>query len=333
VIARRRNNPAWREFEQLIARIEADAGPQGIVVKSPDRIRCKLTGRMREVDATIRTKAGTADMLITIECRRRTKVQDVTWLEQLATKRLSIGADRTIAVSVSGFSREAEAAAQRLGITLRRIADVRPEDLNPVLGLDFVIFWHKGCVCTGVGVRAFRAVEVDTRPEPDEVDYVLPSDTDLSEAIFRGDDGSSWSINSIWLEVQESLNPYAEIEKGAPPTFRTARIPYPGTVKVDTPDGPIRIGHVFLSTAMWIEPEFVTLEDARKVQYSGAEDVAIQRVEFSSARTKDWRISMQMPADATSTDHIRTGGNWPHRVMSETAGEQSQSPSVQNGRS
>lgn len=311
--ARRRNDPEWREFEQLIARIEADAGPQAIVVKSPDRIRCKLTGRLREVDATIRMKVGTADMLITIECRRRTKVQDVTWLEQLATKRSSIGADRTIAVSISGFSKEAETVAQRLGITLRRIADVQAEDLNPMLGLDSVIFWHKGCACTGVGVRTYRPNEGDVRPEPDEVDYVLPGDTDLSAPIFRSEDGSSWSINSIWFEVQKSLNPYAEIEKGAPPITRTALIPYPGTVTVDTPNGLMLLGHVFLSTAMWIEPEFVTIEEAHKIQYSGEGDVAFQRVEFSSARTKDWRISMQAPTAATSINELRTGGNWPHR--------------------
>lgn len=310
--ARCRKDPEWREFEQLIARIEADAGPRGTVVKSPDRIRCKLTGRMREVDATIRAKAGTADILITIECRRRAKVQDVTWLEQLATKRASIGADRTIAVSLSGFSQEAEAVAQRLGITLRRTADVQAEDLNPLLGLNLVIFWHKACACTGVGVSAWRPDEGDARPEPDEVDYVLPSDTDLFAPIFRGDDGSSWSLNSIWLEVQESLNPYAEIEKGAPPTSRTARIPYPGTVSLDTPDGPMRIGHVFLATAMWIEPEFVTIEDARKIHYGGADHAALQRVEFSSTRTKEWRISLQAPAGATSVDELRTGGNWPH---------------------
>lgn len=256
--ARRSNNPEWREFEKLIARIEADAGPQGIVVKSPDRIRCKLTGRLREVDATIRTKVGTAEMLIMMECRRRTKVQDVTWLEQLATKRSSIGADRTIAVSHSGFSPEAETVAQRFGITLRRIADVQAEDLNPLLGLDLVIFWHKRCVCTGVGIRTYRLDEGDARPESDEIDYVLPSDTDLSAPVFHGEGGSSWSINSIWREVQNSLDPYAEIEKAAPPITRTARIRYPGTVTIDTPDGPARLGFVFLSTSMWIEPEFVT---------------------------------------------------------------------------
>ena len=162
----RRMDPEWREFERLVARIEADAGPRGAIVKSLDRVRCMLTGRMREVDATIRTSAGTAEILVTIECRRRTKVQDVTWLEQLATKRSSIGADRTIAVSLSGFSPEAEVVARRLGLTLRRIADVRPEDLASPLGLDMVVFWHKGCACTGVGVRAHRSDGGGAPPEP-----------------------------------------------------------------------------------------------------------------------------------------------------------------------
>ena len=30
--------PDWREFESLVARIEADAGPHGMTVTSPDRI-------------------------------------------------------------------------------------------------------------------------------------------------------------------------------------------------------------------------------------------------------------------------------------------------------
>jgi hypothetical protein len=109
--AHRRQNPEWREFERLIARIESDAGPKGLIVRSPDRLRCKLTGRLREVDASIRAKIGTTEMLVTIECRRRSKLQDVTWIEQLATKKSSIGADRTIAVSASGFSTEAQIAA------------------------------------------------------------------------------------------------------------------------------------------------------------------------------------------------------------------------------
>ena len=48
---RKRAMPEWRQFEKLVARIEADAGPLGLTVVSPDRIRCKITGRLREVDA------------------------------------------------------------------------------------------------------------------------------------------------------------------------------------------------------------------------------------------------------------------------------------------
>lgn len=307
-----RRDPEWREFERLVARVEADAGPRGFVVKSPDRLRCKLTGRLREVDATIRGKVGTSDVLITIECRRRSKVQDVTWIEQLATKKSSIGAHTTIAVSLSGFSTEAETLASKLGIVLRKISDLSVNDLNPLLGLDFVMFWHKACACSGVGVRWFRPEETTT-PQPEDIEYVLPSDCDLLAPIFHDvSDGSTWSINDVWHEVQEALNPFAEIEKAAPPQLRTARIPYPGTVTLDTPDGPRLLGHVFLSVAMWIEPEMVPIDEALKVQYADRTTVSIQRVEFASQRTPDWRISLQVPAEATDILELRVGGNWPN---------------------
>jgi hypothetical protein len=310
--ARRRRDPEWREFERLIARIEADAGPKGLIVKSPDRIRCKLTRRLREVDASIRAKIGTTEMLVTIECRRRTKIQDVTWIEQLATKKTSIGADRTIAVSVSGFSADAQTTASHSGITLRKVSDLTVADVNPLLGLDFVMFWHKACAIAGAGIRAYRAGE-EIVPEPDDMDYVLPPDTDLFAPIFRDvKDGSSWSLNDIWLKVQETLNPYAEIEKAAPAVVRTARIPYPGTVTVETSEGPRLLGHVFLGVAMWIESETVSIEDALKVEYANPESGALHRVEFTSERTKDWRISLQAQSDSRNISDIRVGGNWPH---------------------
>ncbi|WP_421917125.1 restriction endonuclease [Mesorhizobium sp.] len=311
--ARRRRNPEWRELELLIARIEADAGPRGLVVKSPDRLRCKLTGRLREVDASIRAKVGTTEMLVTIECRRRSKLQDVTWIEQLATKKSSIGADRTIAVSVSGFSAEAQIAASHAGVSLRKISDLTVTDINPILGLDPVMFWHKACAITGAGIRAYRAGD-DTVPEPpDDVEYILLPDTDLFAPIFHDtDDGSSWSLNDVWRKVQEALNPYAEIAKGEPAITRTARIPYPGTVFIDTPHGPWKLGHVFLGMAMWIEPEMIPIEEALKVSYSDPDGSSVHRVEFSSQWTQDWRISLQAQSDAQDGNEIRVSGNWPH---------------------
>lgn len=310
--AHRRRDPEWREFERLIARIEADAGHRGLVVKSPDRLRCKLTGRLREVDASILAKVGTTEMLITIECRRRLKLQDVTWIEQLAAKKSSIGADHTIAVSASGFSAAAQIAASHASISLRKISELTVADINPILDLDLVMFWHKACAITGAGIRAYRAVE-DRVPDTDDVEYTLPTDMDLFAPIFHDtEDGSSWSLNDVWRKVQETLNPFAEIAKGEPPVIRTARIPYPGTVSIDTPNGPWRLGHVFLSMAMWIEPEMVPIEEALKVSYSDLDSNSVHRVEFSSKLTQDWRISLQAQSDAQGVNEILVGGNWPH---------------------
>lgn len=153
--------PEWRQFEELVARIEADAGPLGLKVVSPDHIRSKTTGRLREVDASVRMKVGTADILITIECRRRGHKQDVTWIEQLATKKQDIGVSRTIAVSSMGFSSGAIDAAHHHGIDLRELSEVSAGDINKMIHLDFVLFTHKRCTPVRIGLRPFSGRTLD----------------------------------------------------------------------------------------------------------------------------------------------------------------------------
>ena len=61
--------------------------------------------------------------------RRRSVVQDDTWIEQLATKREKVGAAKTIAVSSSGFSESARLTAALKGIELRNLREVTPEEI------------------------------------------------------------------------------------------------------------------------------------------------------------------------------------------------------------
>jgi len=227
MVSRRKQTPAWRQFEQLVARIEVDAGPLGLTVTSPDRIRCKITGRLREVDASVRTKIGTSSILVTIECRKRKPKQDVTWIEQLATKKTNIGASRTIAVSPTGFSKEAEAMARHHGIDLRQLSDVSATEINQLMKLDLVIFPHKRCAVSRIGIRIFRSPEW-TLPDPDDLDLFLPPSTDPHAKIFKNTDtGKTWSLNDLWLQLQEAANPFAGIEMGGEPVFKTACFPYP----------------------------------------------------------------------------------------------------------
>jgi Restriction endonuclease len=311
---RRRQGPEWREFEQLVARIEADTGPLGMIVTSPDRIRCKVTNRLREVDASIRSRIGSAELLITIECRRRSKVQDVTWIEQLATKKMAIGADRTVAVSASGFSAEVEKIADLRGISLRKLSKISVADINSLLRLDFVLFWHKACAIARVGIRRFRSHEWEM-PDPADVDFSLPENADPLAPIFcSAETDTSWSLNDLWHQIQEAADPFEGVQKAQPPVLRTACFPYPGTVTVATADGPCLLGDVLLTVALWIEAEQVTLDAARKVEYASNEMSPIQRVEFASRQRKssDWRISLQIPKDSEDIADLKMGGDWPN---------------------
>lgn len=125
----KRQSTEWRKFELLVTQIERQLAPKGAVVKSPDKIKDKITRRMREVDASIRYEIDSKPFLITVECRKRNKKQDDTWLEQVITKRDKIGANRTIVVSEKGFSKSAILTAQHYGIDLRRIDDITDSEI------------------------------------------------------------------------------------------------------------------------------------------------------------------------------------------------------------
>ena len=124
------DQPVWRKFELLVAVIEERLAPKGAIVKSPDRLRDIDTGRWREVDATIRLPVGSTEILVAIECRKRKDSSDVTWIEQLATKRAKVGAAKIIAVSERGFSKPAIQSAARYAIELRVLGEITSEIID-----------------------------------------------------------------------------------------------------------------------------------------------------------------------------------------------------------
>lgn len=127
------------------------------------------------MDASIRTRGGTTDILVTIECRKRHPKQDVTWIEQLAAKRDAIGASCTIAVSSAGFTANAAAAAGH-GIQFRRLAEVSVAEINGLMRIDFVLIPHKRVALARAALR-FARTEGWTVPD-------LDSPADHSARVF-----------------------------------------------------------------------------------------------------------------------------------------------------
>lgn len=130
----------WRRFEEMVANIERALAPYGAVITSPDHLPDLVSGQLREVDASIRFQIGSTPILITVECRRRGAIQDLTWIEQLASKKENIGASATLAVSSSGFSAGALEMAKRRGIETRTLTDVTGQEAADwVKGITVVI--------------------------------------------------------------------------------------------------------------------------------------------------------------------------------------------------
>jgi hypothetical protein len=191
----------WRLFERLIAQIEQVMAPSGAVVRSPDRIPDRLTGELREVDASLRYRVGTSPVLITIECRDRSNVEDVRWIEQLVEKKRSIGASITVAVSSSGFSEPAIRKASVSGIEVRTLTEASAKDFVQWLRLQNVVVDSSGWSLVGL---AFSLYDFPDDAELIEAAQTLLRDKGpLAPILIRNSDGRRFHIQNILIEWQK----------------------------------------------------------------------------------------------------------------------------------
>ncbi len=93
-------------------------------VESPGYLEDRDSGSLREVDVVVRRRVGSADVVVMFECRDRSSVEDVRWIEQVAQKRNSVGAAVAVAVSTSGFTSGALSKAAGLGVEIREVVEV-----------------------------------------------------------------------------------------------------------------------------------------------------------------------------------------------------------------
>lgn len=120
---------AGRSLELLVKALEQLLAQAPVEIRSPDYIIGKNTKIRREVDVSLRSQIGSVHVLVIIECRDRIKSQDVTWIEQLASKREDVEADKAVAISASGFSSGARNLARSNQVELRSLEELEPETI------------------------------------------------------------------------------------------------------------------------------------------------------------------------------------------------------------
>lgn len=126
-----------RELELIVKQIKEAKFPDARV-ESPFSATDIDDGESREVDVGIvRTVEGT-EILIAVEVRDRKAKEDKMWIEQLITKKQSIGADVLIAVTSSAFSKGAQIKAKKHGILLRRVEDFTTDEIQTLLDAAYI---------------------------------------------------------------------------------------------------------------------------------------------------------------------------------------------------
>jgi len=263
------STPAWRSFEKLVSRIEQALAGECVTVKSPDHIPCITTGTFREVDVSIRTRVGSVEILVTVECRDRVAVQDVMWIEQLAAKKKNIGAAKTIAVAASGFSAEATRIARENAIDLRILDEITDEDIKswmPILGMVHVF---KDCGLTGSPEIQFFAEQGD---EPQEAGSAAGSGPSEAQHIFRGPNDEPLSLNDIWLRADDQMKIFDKVPKDDKDHFVKVTLTPSDNLQLCTQKGNRRVKSVTMPLRLRWKHEAIPLSDAKIVRYKAADD-------------------------------------------------------------
>ncbi len=106
-------------FERRVARVFEAVEKTGVDVTWNAKIKDPHTPQLRQIDVLLREPNGCTTC---VECRDRTSVQDVMWIEELFGRKHSMGFDNVFAVSSSGFTEPAITKAQALGVTLFKLS-------------------------------------------------------------------------------------------------------------------------------------------------------------------------------------------------------------------
>jgi hypothetical protein len=288
--------PSWREFERLVALIEHALAGEGVTVKSPDFIPSITTGTPREVDASLRTRVGSVEILVTIECRNRAATQDVTWIEQLSSKKKNIGAARTIAVAASAFSAEAKRIARENGIDLRILNEITEDDVKSWMPLIGLVHVFKDCELTGPPEIGFMA-------EPGDRLQELTVPNRMSTPLFRTRNNQMLSLNDLWLRADEKLDIFNSVPKDGSERFVMLTITPSDTLRFCTPDHNLSVKSIILPLRLRWRREEIPLSAARIANYRPSDVLGtlseqfVVQFETKEASSNNIKIYFQLEKD------------------------------------
>ena len=123
----------WKEFEKLAADIQKQLSPNAVVTHN-DKIKGR-SGRVRQIDISIKQKIGQFDVLIVIDCKDYKKRVDIKDVESVIGQVQDVMAHQGAIISSSGFTKTAKERAKLAGIKIYELSDSLPNKLTKDIGL------------------------------------------------------------------------------------------------------------------------------------------------------------------------------------------------------
>ena len=95
------------DFQQLIKRIYAAMASDDATVQESVMLKEKHSSSNREVDILIEQSIAGHKIKIAVECRDKSRKDDITWIDDVIGKYADLEVDKIVAISRSGFSQPA----------------------------------------------------------------------------------------------------------------------------------------------------------------------------------------------------------------------------------
>ncbi len=198
------------EFQSLIALIEETIAPEGVAVTESKEV-ISTEGTSREVDVAIEGTVAGHDILIGVECRDHRRKADITWIDQLVGKYQGLPVNKIIAVSKSGFSKNAAEAAKRNNIDTLDISEARNLRWRELVG-------HPAQPILAHATPVISFIHVATTSDSAEPDNIL------NVQLYRADGTPIGKLGDLCREAIQSFgqlkDDFRAALTGARPTMR-----------------------------------------------------------------------------------------------------------------
>jgi len=273
------NSKPTSEIAILVSVLEKILSRDEVKIKSPDYINDKITGELRKIDISINKMVGSVPVLIIIECKDDSILDDTLWIEQIAQKRDAIKASKAVAVFNGYLGEAAMEKASHLNIETRLLSEITPDNVSE---------WFQSKYINQL-IHHVNFLKVSFKTEKDKQEQLgsfMKSDyfkKNLNENIFLNtSDNKKYSFNHIWKgiclerieEIYKDVNQSGnKVRKTIATSFSNPKSRY----QIITENGHIDIIEIIITCDLWIEEKHLPFT---LTQYSSNNDQLVDSIGF-----------------------------------------------------